>query len=63
MTLDQVATIPKNFLTPADVAPYLHTNPQDIRVLAHEGKLLFPVQIVGNRVKIPKELFVQTFDK
>lgn len=63
MTLEDIAAIPKDFLTPDDVAPYLHCSPQWIREMARKNRqeLLFPVQVVGRRTQIPKMLFVKTY--
>ena len=63
MTLDDIAAIPNEFLTAADVAPYLRSDPNSIRWQAKErpGLLGFPVVVLRNRVKIPKRLFVQHF--
>ena len=46
-------------LTPAQVAPFLGSNPDTIRYMAreHPEKLGFPVCVIGNRVKIPKRPF------
>lgn len=63
MTLEDIEKIPKEFLTAADVAPYLRSDPNSIRVQAHNRPELlgFPLTIVRRRVKIPKALFVQHF--
>lgn len=63
MTLEDIEKIPKEFLTAADVAPYLECNPNSIRVQAHQRPELlgFPLVIIKNRVKIPKRLFIQHF--
>lgn len=48
-------------LTPTDVAPVLGTDPQSIRLQARQEpeKLGFPVVVVGNRTKIPREPFLR----
>ena len=48
-------------LTPAQVAPVLGCNPQDIRVAARQAPELlgFPVIVAGRRVKIPRRPFVR----
>lgn len=63
MTLDDVERIPKDFLTVTDIAPFLHSSPNDLRVQAWErpDMLGFPIVIVRRRIKIPKALFVQHF--
>ena len=60
MTLQQIEALPKNLLTAADVADYLETDPNTLRWQAREEpeKLGFPVSVMGNRVKIPKEGFI-----
>jgi hypothetical protein len=59
-TLKDIEAIPKDFLTPADVAGYLGCNPNSIRVQAHQDKsqLGFPVIVAGTRIKIPKTAFI-----
>ena len=49
------------FYSPADIADYLGTDPNTIRIQAHENaKMLgFPVIVLGSRVKIPKEGFIR----
>lgn len=61
MTLEDIATIPKSFLTPHEVAQCLGSDPQTIRLQARKdaSKLGFPVVIMGSRVKIPKEAFIK----
>ena len=64
-SLDEIAAIPKTFLTATDIAPYLGSSPITIRAQAHEcpEKLGFPVTIIKRRVKIPKDRFVEHFRK
>lgn len=63
MTLEDIEQIPKNFLTSADVAPYLEMDPHALRIAAHEDPnfLGFRVVVTNRRVRIPKDLFVQHF--
>ncbi|MEG2000570.1 MAG: hypothetical protein RR053_04155 [Evtepia sp.] len=65
MTLADIAAIPKDFLTPQDVALYLQMDPQVIRILSRDApeRLLFPVIRSGNRTKIPKHMFIKTFQE
>lgn len=60
-TLNDIRAIDKAFLTAEDVAPYLGRNPHSIRVQAKTWApgLLFPVQVCGTRVSIPKLAFVK----
>ena len=60
MTLSDLSSVDKDFLTAADVAPILGINPQDIRSQARSDadKLGFPVIVTGTRVRIPKEGFL-----
>ena len=48
-------------LTPAQVAPVLGCNPQDIRVTARQAPELlgFPVSVIGTRTKIPRRSFLR----
>lgn len=60
MTLEEIKSSDKLFLTPADVAPVLGTEPQLIRWQAHNrpGLLGFNTCVVGNRTKIPRKAFL-----
>ncbi len=59
-TLAEIESCSKNILLAADVAPYLETDPNLIRWQAQNEpeKLGFPVIVLGSRVKIPKDGFV-----
>ena len=61
MTMDQIRESGKTFLTPADVAEVLGTDPQSIRVQARNcpERLGFPVCMIGSRTKIPREAFLR----
>lgn len=61
MTIDQLRSSDKTFLTPAEVAPTLGSDPQAIRcqVWADVAKLGFPVVIIGRRIKIPRKPFLE----
>ena len=61
MTLDEIAQIDREFITVAEASAYFGCNPQKLREQAHRDreKLGFPVSIIGNRVKIPKEAFIK----
>lgn len=59
MTLEEVRTCEKDYLTPMQVASVLDMNPQSIRELAKKGNLPFPAIPSGNRWKIPKRSFLK----
>ena len=61
MTLEEMRTIDREYLVPADVAPVLGCDPQDIRVAARQAPhmLGFNVCVVGSRVKIPRRGFLR----
>ena len=61
MTLHDIAQIDREFITVAEASAYFGCNPQKLREQAHRDreKLGFPVSIIGNRVKIPKDAFVK----
>lgn len=56
MTLDEIKASDKLMLTPADIAPVLGADPQDIRIQAklNPGRLGFPVTVIKTRTKIPR---------
>ena len=60
MTLDEIKASDKSVLTPAEVAPVLGCDPQDIRVAAkvHPERLGFNVALIGSKVKIPRRAFL-----
>lgn len=60
MTLDEIRSYESEFLTPAQVAPVLGCDPQDIRVTAkrHPERLGFNVSVIGTRVKVPRLAFI-----
>lgn len=59
MKLDELLTSDKLVITPEEAALVLGSNPQTIRMAAHDGTLGFPVCIMGNRVKIPRIPFLR----
>lgn len=65
MTLSQLESMPREYLTPADIAPIFGVDPQDIRYRIWEDKkkkrnsFQFPVEIFGKRIKIPKAAFIK----
>lgn len=60
MTLTEMRESNKDVLTPAEVAPVLGCDAQDIRVAAKQRPELlgFNVAIIGTRVKIPRLAFL-----
>lgn len=61
MILQQIESDTREILIPADIAPILECDPHDIRVAAHQKPelLVFPVILIGNRVKIPRLAFLE----
>ena len=61
MTIKDIELMDVVTLTPAQVASVLNSDPQQIRVTAKQRPELlgFPIIIVGNRVKIPREPFLK----
>lgn len=58
-TLADIEALPAEVLVPANVARVLCSNPQKVHDEAMTGRLPFPVIVIGNRVKIPKQPFVK----
>lgn len=64
-TLQQLEELPREHLTPAEIAPCIGVDPQDIRFRVWDdqkkGKnsLPFPVIVFGKRIKIPKAAFLK----
>ena len=63
MTITEIEASEKTMLTPGDVAEVLGCNPYAINVQAKQdpARLGFPVAVIGNRVKIPREAFLRWF--
>lgn len=61
MTLSEIKALDKEFLTPAEIAPILRCDAQDIRVTArqHPERLGFNVAVIGCRVKVPRRAFIK----
>ena len=59
--LDSLEALPGDFITPQTAAKFLGCDAQTIRIQARRcpERLGFPVAILGNRVKIPKEAFLR----
>ncbi len=60
MTLAEMETSTKTYLTPAEVAPVLGVDPHSIRMQARSdpSKLGFPVIVTGTRTRIPRTQFL-----
>lgn len=56
-TLEEIEAIPKEMLTPIDVASYLGVLPYSINIQCKNGGLPW-AYLVRTRVKIPKRKFV-----
>lgn len=63
MDLHDIEKIDREYLLPREVAEVLGADPQDIRVQAKQdaSRLGFPVVIIGSRLKIPKQPFINFF--
>ena len=63
-TLDDLKACQKNFLTTADIAPFLHCDAFNINLQAQKdpSKLGFPVCVLGTRVKIPRVGFIKWYE-
>lgn len=61
MEVEEIRNSNKIWLTPADVAPVLHCDPQCIRVQAQKdpSRLGYPVIVMGSRVRIPRIPFLK----
>lgn len=61
MTLDEIRASDKTVLTPAEVAPVLGCDAQDLRIQAKVApeRLGFNVIVVGTRIKIPRIAFIK----
>ena len=62
MTLQEIESYEREYLTCAQVAPILGANPYAIHMqaMADPSVLGFPVVIIGRRVKIPRRGFLRT---
>lgn len=61
MTLEEIKSSPKIFLTPADVAKVLGCDPHTVRCMARQRPELlgFEFTFSGNRMKIPRLAFLR----
>ena len=60
MSLEEIRSSDKLFLSPGDICSVLGSNPQTIRVTARQCPELlgFPFTFTGNRMKIPRIPFL-----
>ena len=64
-TLKDIESINRSMLSIMDICDYLECDPHVFRMTVRDDKkhhtdsLGFPVMILGNRIKIPKDAFVQ----
>ena len=61
MTLKELRELEREYLTAAQIAGVLGSDPQTIRVAARVDpqRLGFPVVVIGSRVKIPRVPFLR----
>lgn len=61
MTLSEIKTLDRDFITPAQAAGPLGCDPHYIRLVARTEpwKLGFPVTVLKSRTKIPRIPFIQ----
>lgn len=61
MSIQEIVSSEKVFLTVADIAPILHCDPQCIRRQAKEDPevLGFPILQIGSRIRIPRIPFLK----
>ena len=62
-TLREIESADKEWLTVAEVAEFLNSDPQAIRIQAHKDRaaLGFPIIMIGNHIKIPRAGFINFF--
>ena len=60
MTLEEIRRSGKDMLSPADIAEVIGSDQETIRVTArkHPERVRFPFCFIGNRLKVPKEGFL-----
>ena len=61
MTMDEIKAMTDDWITPATVAGALRMDTGRLIEYARQGQLPFPVVISGNRVKISRKGFLQTY--
>ncbi len=60
-TLEEIEKCTKTMLVPQDVAGFLHCDPYSINIAARTAPeaLGFPINVMGTRVRIPREGFIR----
>ena len=58
MTMEEIKSIDRPFLTPSDIAEVIGCHPYTISLKAANGTLEFPYFRSGNRTKIPRIPFI-----
>lgn len=64
-TLEEIEKSPKALLAPLDISDYLQIDAHAFRIQVREDKknrtdsFGFPVMVIGNRIKIPKDPFLK----
>lgn len=60
-SIQDIIALDRDYLTPAEIAGVLGSDPQSIRVAARTEpqRLGFPVVVIGSRVKIPRAAFLR----
>lgn len=60
-TLQELEALPKEMLTPKDIAPILGCAQYSINLATKDGKNPFPFPVIrmGTRVRIPKTPFIK----
>ena len=60
-SIQDLIALDRDYLTPAEIAGVLGSDPQSIRVAARvePQRLGFPVVVIGSRVKIPRAAFLR----
>lgn len=63
-TIEEIKATEKAFLTCAEIAPVIGSDPHALRVEAKKehSRLGFPVLIIGTRVKIPTAGFINWYE-
>lgn len=65
MTIDQIKSSDRPYLTASDVADVLHCDPQTLRYQAQKNvsQLGFPASVAGKRLRIPRKPFLEWLDE
>lgn len=63
MTLEEIKALDEPFLWAHDIGPLLGWSPHAIRIEARKNTLPFPVLCHGTRVQIPRQSFLNWYEK